>query len=107
MKALIETTGHHGLFDVIGGQRADCRRPSVVVFTGFFQERQSIGQVRTLCATLRDEATDAEFVGYLAASDGDMELAVSSFIAAFGTEDKTPVSKKAGTRRGAPAREEA
>lgn len=93
MKVLCETTGQFGLHH--DGQSIEANRPAVIDMTEFFGARAAIGQIRTL-GTLRDEATNKEWLQYWKESDGDRELAVESFLSAFGSVTKAP-KKKAST----------
>jgi hypothetical protein len=101
-KALIETTGRFGLIDISGGQTVRSRRPNVVIYTHFLQQRFAIKQIRVLCSTLKEEATDEQFVAYLKESDGDVELATKSFLAAFDAEYSGEI-ERAPARRKPPA----
>lgn len=95
MKILCETTGDFMLADLANGQSIVSTRPCVVTKTGFTDQRSMIGQIRKL-ADLTDEATDEEFAKYVQDSE-DMELAVESFVAAFGVEK--PTEKKVSKRK--------
>jgi hypothetical protein len=88
MKLLVETVGQFMLVD--GLQEIQATRPSVISPSHFFSERVSRNQINVL-AELKDEATDLEFKKFLAESNGDMDLAVESFLSTFGAEK---VSKK-------------
>ncbi|RWN60209.1 hypothetical protein [Mesorhizobium sp.] len=86
IKLLAETKGSFQLHDLAHkGQRIHARRPSVVENSHFIQDRIGRAQVRII-AELKPEATDAEFIGYMKESDGDMQLAIDAFLAEFGTE---------------------
>ncbi|RWD47493.1 hypothetical protein [Mesorhizobium sp.] len=86
IKLLAETKGSFQLHDLAHmGQRIHARRPSVVDNSHFIQDRIGRAQVRVI-AELRPEATDADFVGYLKESEGDMQLAIDAFLAEFGKE---------------------
>ncbi|RWM90005.1 MAG: hypothetical protein EOR84_22615 [Mesorhizobium sp.] len=86
IKLLAETKGSFQLHDLAHkGQRIHARRPSVVDNSHFIQDRIGRAQVRII-AELKPEATDADFVGYMKESDGDMQLAIDAFLAEFGKE---------------------
>lgn len=93
-KLLVETTGEFELvdFDQRGAIVAH-DRPSVVMATTFIQSRTSLGQIRVL-DTLTDEATDEEFAKYVKESDGDLELAISSFKTAYSSSNETTTTKQ-------------
>lgn len=82
-KLLVETTGEFELVD-FNRQEIPYFRPSVVVETGFVSHRAAVGQVRILHTELEDDVTDADFAGFWESCEGDYDLAVASFIAAFG-----------------------
>jgi hypothetical protein len=93
-KILAETTGEFELVDfTYGGAIVAHDRPSVVESTTFIQSRASLGQIRVL-DTLTDEATDAEFEKYFKESDGDAELAISSFKASYSASNQTTTTKQ-------------
>ena len=98
-KILVETSGRFKLLDlsVRPAQDINHARPSVVVNSHFVQARVGLGQLAVL-ATLKDEATDAEFAKYVTESKGDMTLAVSSFVASFGL-DAEPKSTKGKAKK--------
>lgn len=60
---------------------------TVVRCTDFVSYRISLGQV-TIVAELNDEATDMEWLKYLASSDNDLDLARESFLSTFGKQSK-------------------
>lgn len=86
MKYLMETKGQFQLVDYATDNTIQADRPSVIEMTRFFESRVALDQIRVL-GKLKDEASDEEFVKYLAESEGDMELAVDSFLSAFGVTD--------------------
>ncbi len=86
MKYLVETTGDFMLIDPDGTQiRHDGY--SVVKHSPFIQERVVAGQIRTV-AEVNDEATDTDWLDYVKDSDGDLDLALASFVSTYPTEGK-------------------
>lgn len=83
-KILVETSGSFMLLDPYNGQEVQHNRPSVVVVTGFIEVKIAQGDLKVLSPELREEATDAEFAKYWKDSDRKAELAVASFVSAFG-----------------------
>lgn len=105
IKLLAETKGSFQLLDLgHHGQSIKARRPSVVVNSNFVQDRIGRNQVRVI-AELKDEATDEEFASYLRESDGDIALAVDSFISEFGKEAVEKKKKGRGRKNGQPKQE--
>lgn len=93
-KLLIETTSSIMLVDPMSRDEVAFNRPSVVLWTSFLEGRLAIGQIRVVAADLKPETTDDDFVAVLAACDGQMELAIASFVSEFALEqtqgDKKP-----------------
>lgn len=83
MKVLLETTGKFSLTDP-SARNVVIRssRPTVVEKTTFVHQRAILGQLRHL-GDVNDDATDAEFKNYLTESDGNVQLAIESFLAAY------------------------
>lgn len=98
MKLLIETTGDFLLLDPSSGLEIHWNRPTVSPMTNYIQHRMAFGQLNVIANDLGDDATDEEFEKYFLDSKRDQDLAVQSFIAAFGPE---------GTRKKAEAAEAA
>ena len=98
MKLILETTGP---FQLVGeGHRVPFNRPAVLPTSHFVQQYTATAALRVL-AQVNDDATDQEFVTYLESSEGDQELAVSSFAAAFpveGAEDPPAPKKPRGAK---------
>lgn len=92
-KILCETTGNFGLYH--GNQAIEPGVPAVIERTEFFDARTMLGQVSIL-SNLRDEATNEEFKQYWKEAEGDRELAVASFLSAFGPVTAAP--KKSNKR---------
>lgn len=92
MKILAQTKGEFLLFDTATSQEIPHNRPAVVDRSHFFDARIAIGQIQVLHPELKDSATDEEFKKYLKESDGDIDLAVESFLSAFAVqpEPKNP-----------------
>ena len=78
MKLIVETTGEFMLI-AGNGTIVPHDRPAVLPADGWVQQQVAIGQLRVLPHQLADAASDAEFAEWLAASDGDKELAVVSY----------------------------
>lgn len=94
-KLLVETTGEFLLQDTFHPSRQIVQehRPSVVEKTSFIEQRLAGGQIKLLALNLKDEASDEEFEKYFAESEGDIELAISSFVAAFTVDAVAPKKK--------------
>mgnify|MGYP007079340912 FL=1 len=97
MKILCETTGDFMLMDFSTNQRIPAHRPAVITMTNFFSQRSMLGQLNKF-GDVTDEATDEEFAKYVKESDGDITLAIESFLATFGVE--TPTTKGKGKGKG-------
>lgn len=82
MKMIVESTGDFMLMDVITGAVVEPDRPAVVPEGAFVANQVAIGQLRILHTGLSDDATDAEFAGWLAAAE-DRDLAIASFASKF------------------------
>lgn len=91
MKTIVKPTGPHYYMDT-NGQEIQAFRPSVVSNTNYTNMLIASGKLKTLATNLTDDATDEEFVKYLAESKGDEELAVSSFESKFSTVKPAEVS---------------
>ena len=91
MKLLIETTGAFQLMDPNNGSVVRHEGYTVVEVTPFIQERLT-GNLLTI-AQLSDEATDKEWLAYLAESAGDVDLAVEAFKSEFGLKGSEGVKK--------------
>jgi hypothetical protein len=87
--SLVETIGDFQLIDDTR-QHIPANRPAVVEMGHFFQARALIGQLRLVQAELKPTATDAEFLTYWRESDGDRDLAIASFVSAFGPKAVEP-----------------
>lgn len=94
MKLLVKTTGSFMFVDPNNGAEVSPTRASVVSNTGFIQERVARGELKVLCNTLRDESTDKEFQHFYDESSGDTQLAIDSFIAAYGQEPEVDVERE-------------
>lgn len=95
MKILAELTGQFLLLDPHNGALLEPYRPHVMASTHFISQRSSLGHIKILATNLSEDATDAEFATYWAESAGDRELAINSFLAAFGPKpEKTKKSNK-------------
>jgi len=100
MKVIVQTTGQFSLIDFAQKAEINMGVPTVVRSTAFIEERLSMGQLKVL-GQVGDNASQDEMAKYLSESDGDAELAVASFIAAFpvdapseASEEEKPVVKK-------------
>lgn len=94
MKFLIETTGDFMLYDVLNMQCVESDRPSVVADGPFLQAQMGLKNVRILIPDLPDEATDAEWVDWLKASEA-VDLAVASYREKYHPEPEPKKGKKA------------
>lgn len=96
MKLLVQTTGAFSLIDPITGDDVMRRRPSVVRSSTFIGDRVARGQIKVFSNELSDDVTDQVFADWLKESDGNIDLAVASFVEAhLGTpKDSTVVEGK-------------
>ena len=97
MKILVETTGEFMLIDREQRLSIEAHRPAVSERTQFINVQLGYRALHVL-GDLKDEATDEEFQKYVAESDGDTELAVASFLAAFSPETSTKKTTRRGRR---------
>lgn len=82
MLLLVQTSGSFSLIDASQKVSINKNTPTVVRSTPFIEERMARGDLKTL-GQLKDTATQEEMSKYLADS-GNRDLAVASFLAAFG-----------------------
>jgi hypothetical protein len=82
MKVIAHTTGAFQLLDGLSGDLISAHRPSVVKKTSFVTARLAIEQVK-IVTEVPDAATDEAFAKHWKDSDGDIDLAVQSFLATF------------------------
>ena len=94
-KVLAETTKPIMLLEPTSGQMLGHDRPYVIDYSSFFESRTGKGEIRIIEAELPDTATDKEFEECLKASDGDVALAVASFISIVKPETKPEPKPKA------------
>ncbi|WP_353645762.1 hypothetical protein [Mesorhizobium sp. WSM2239] len=98
IKLLAETKGSFQLLDLsYKGQLLRANRPCVIENSNFIQDRIGRAQIR-VHGELKDEATDADFIAYLAEAKGDMPLAIDSFLAEFGKEAVEKPKKRRGKK---------
>ena len=88
MKLMVETAGSFML--MIGRKEVPWNRPTVVFSVQQVASQIAIGQLKVLFE-LPEAADDDEWVKWLAASDNDLELALSSYRAKFTTETELEV----------------
>lgn len=94
MPVLLETTGSFQLIDELG-QLVPAHRPAVVEFSNLLQSRAVKGEILVVSNRLKTEATDAEFAKFWSESEGDRELAISSFLSAYGANEEAEVVESA------------
>lgn len=111
MKVIAHTTGNFQLLDGLSGDLLSAHRPSVVTRTPFIRERVGLEQVKVI-AEAPDAATDAEFAKHWKEADGDIELAVQSFLSTFeegaaeeGAAEEGTAAPRASRKRAAQASE--
>lgn len=97
MKILVETTGDFMLIDRQQDLAIECDRPAVTERTPFVHVQIGLGQLHVL-SELQEAATDEEFQKYVTDSE-DMDLAVASFVAAFGPDTTTKKTTRRGRRK--------
>lgn len=86
MKLLVETTGEFQLINAVNGTRIRFNRPTVVDSDSFVQSHIAYGHLKVFTHTLVDEATDADWEVWLAEAEGDIDLAVASYLTKFDAE---------------------
>ena len=101
-KIIAHTTGKFQLIDQLSGDLISAHRPSVISKTPFVTARLGLDQV-VIVAEVKPEATDEEFAKHWKEANGDMDLAVESFLSQFGLdaegEPETPRSTARGGRK--------
>lgn len=99
MKVIAHTTGSFQLLDGFSGDLISAHRPSVVEKTTFITARVAVEQA-VIVAEVPDEATDERFAKHWAESEGDLDLAVQSFLATFEAVegDASPAPTKRGKK---------
>lgn len=109
MKMIVETTGPHMLMGSLmnGADAVPHDRPAVVLATTYIQLKAAAGALKILKQDLPDAAEDAEFAKYLAEAEGDVELAVESYISSIPSEDEAPKPETAKQRKAREAAEAA
>lgn len=83
MKSIVKPTAAHVYLDNTNGQEIQAFRPTVISATNYTNMLVASGKLQVLATNLTDDATDEEFVKFVAESKGDHELAVSSFESKF------------------------
>lgn len=92
MKLLVKTRGQYSLMDPYEGQDIRMDGYTVVRITPFIEQQRAF-QIETV-AELPDSATDAEWLEYVAASGGNLDLAKASYLASFETAPAEPAEEK-------------
>lgn len=94
MKLLVSTTGNFMYRSPITGHIVEADRISLVGNCNFYQEKIAQGVVKCHARDLPDEPSDAEWLAWLKASDGNEDLAVASFVSKFDPDAEQPESPK-------------
>ena len=104
-KAIVETVGPYSYQDLSLAPPGHIPhdRPRVVEVTPYVSTLIAQGKVLLKHALVPENGTDAEFVRVLAAAEGDVELAIASFISELTDEPELPTlaPKKGPVRKGA------
>ena len=79
-RMIVATTGNFALCCLVTNQEIEAFRPSVIRPSAFFSSRMGLGQINILVDNLPEIASDEEFAKTLKACDGDVELAISSYV---------------------------
>lgn len=79
-RMIVATTGNFALHCLVTNQEIEAFRPSVIRPSAFFSSRMGLGQINILVDNLPEIASDEEFAKTLKACDGDVELAISSYV---------------------------
>ena len=95
MKVLLETTSNIMLIDPNTGDLIDETVPTLTEWTAFLEQRAGLGQIRVLHRGFQPEASNDEWLDYLKASDGKVDLAMDSFISVFGIVEAQGTKKAA------------
>lgn len=93
MKIIAHTTGSFQLIDGLSGDLVSAHRPSVVKKTSFITARLAIDQLK-IVAEVSDAATDEEFAKHWAEAEGDMDLAIQSFLSIYGVDESVQAESK-------------
>lgn len=83
------------LNDAQTGSEIHWNRPTVCESSNFIGSRVAMGQIKVLCNELSDNATDAEFAEFVFECKPNMNLAITSFVEAFGPKQATEAEVKA------------
>ena len=86
-KLLIQTSGQFGLIDTATGTDISAFNPTVVSASPFINLKVDAKVIEVMWE-LKPEATQEDFLGYLAESEGDTELAVESFLSKYGVDEE-------------------
>lgn len=85
-KALVKTTGDFLIMDPYTGEQVKWNRPTVVTWSGHLEGKLAGGDLKVLLGNLPMDASDEDFVKFLADSDGKEALAVAAFESANAPE---------------------
>lgn len=97
-KLLVETSGPHILLHPTGIV-VHHNRPTVVPKTDWAPYEMSRGNLRVL-HELPDDATDVEWSIWLRECEGDMDLAIASYVAKFSApKEEAPIPRTKGSPR--------
>lgn len=97
MKAIVKTSKSIVLMDPLTKDVIEEHRPVLVNWTQFIQARVGQGEIVVLAGDLPSESSSEEFDEFWAASEGNEELAIESFLSSFGepeSEEKPKGKKK-------------
>ena len=97
MKVLVETTSNIMLLDPNTGDAIDDVVPTLTVWTAFLEARAGLGQVRVLHRGFTEDATNDEWLEYLKACEGKLDMAIQSFVSKYGLQDAPGTKKPAVT----------
>jgi hypothetical protein len=98
MKNILETTGSFQIVDADTGTLVRFEGYTVAPPSNFSQSRIALGQL-SVKGQVNDDATDEEWLKYVAESDGNLDLALEAFVSAYpvdgvGAPEQDPKANK-------------
>lgn len=93
MKVIVSTTGEFSLVDRDQNVVISKRRPHLVENTNFVSARAALGQLKILATDVDKSKTDEEWAEHYKECDGNLDLALASFLAPP-VEQKEPRGRK-------------
>lgn len=92
-KIIVKTTGDFMLMSPADRFEIEPGRPYVVPQCTFIDTFAALGRVSVLKTDLPDSATDKDWEGFWTESEGNLDLAIDSFMSTFEVEKEEPALK--------------